>query len=147
MPFCFIGSPRNQMQSTQDTIAIVSQIGKLYLFITVTCIPKCPEIMGSIPQAHAANNHPMLVNMIFKKKLPNVIEYFWKRQFFSIQLDYLYIIQFPAYLFFTLRDQDELSGSYIIDYLIYVEILDVENVPGVLRTSKNSDGSRMFGYV
>ena len=43
LPATFIGSPRDMFQRYQDAMALV-HIGKLDLFIIMTCNPKWPEI-------------------------------------------------------------------------------------------------------
>ena len=44
LPGSFIGSPRHMYQLYQDSISIVRDLGKPYIFITFSCNPYWPEI-------------------------------------------------------------------------------------------------------
>ncbi|XP_044262777.1 uncharacterized protein LOC123010140 [Tribolium madens] len=105
LPSTFQMSPRSQMQRYQDAMAVVSQIGGPSLFITMTCNPKWPEIVKNLPAGEEANNHPLLINRIFKIKLEELIN---------------------AAFHITLRREDKLCDPFRIDQLIRAELPDPE---------------------
>jgi hypothetical protein len=69
LPSSFIGGHRHMAQFYQDSMAIVRQYGKPDLFITMTCNPKCEEIVNALKPSEIANDRPNLVTCVFVGKL------------------------------------------------------------------------------
>jgi len=69
LPSSFIGGPRDMRQRFQDAMAIVQQIGKPDLFVTMTCNPEWPEITEQLLPGQNVKDRPDLTARVFRAKL------------------------------------------------------------------------------
>jgi hypothetical protein len=74
LPSSFNGGPRHMQQQFQDTMGIVSRLGKPDLFITFTCNPKWPEITKHLLGRQTATDRPDLTTRVFAAKLRSLLD-------------------------------------------------------------------------
>lgn len=68
LPATFTGSPRNMMESCQNSLAISRRFGNPMLFITMTANPKWPEIENALLEGQTIQDRPDLVVRVFELK-------------------------------------------------------------------------------
>ncbi|MCP3667687.1 MAG: hypothetical protein GY696_35220, partial [Gammaproteobacteria bacterium] len=69
VPPSFVGRPRYMHAHFQDAMAIVREFHKPDLFITFTCNPKWPEVLGSLLPGQQSSDHPDIVARVFNRKV------------------------------------------------------------------------------
>ena len=106
LPSDFIGSPRHYQGLYHDSMAIVAKCGKPDYFITMTCNPQWPEIIGVIRNA-SATNHPDIVERVFQLKLGKLEEILLKGAL-GKQVAYIRVIEFQK------RQVDCLFFSFLV---------------------------------
>ncbi|KAK4519591.1 Bifunctional purine biosynthesis protein PurH [Mucor velutinosus] len=75
LPSSPTGSPRSMQQLYQDSMAMVSSLGKPSYFITFTCNPNWPEIVNELRNGGLSptDNRPDLCARVFDMKLKELI--------------------------------------------------------------------------
>jgi len=76
----FTGGPRHMMQCYQDAMAMVRELGKPDLFITVTCNPAWQEIVNELAVGQSVKERPDLCSRVFKIKLNEIIKDLTKKK-------------------------------------------------------------------
>ncbi|MGH7955181.1 MAG: helitron helicase-like domain-containing protein [Gloeomargaritales cyanobacterium] len=69
LPHSFHGSKRWYKRRNYEAMAIARAVGRPDLFITMTCNPKHPQILGALPAGMKAEDRPDLVARIFKQQV------------------------------------------------------------------------------
>ncbi|KAL6513967.1 hypothetical protein OROHE_019423 [Orobanche hederae] len=68
LPSSYIGSPWDMQRRYLNALALVSEYGKPYFFITVTCNPNWPEIREGLLPGEEAQNRSDLVARVFRAR-------------------------------------------------------------------------------
>ena len=143
----FTGGPRNQQQRYYDSMAICRKIAAPSLFITMTCNPKWPEIVDSLPPGHTAENRPDIVARVFRIKCSELMNELTKEGIFGRSVAHLHVIEFQhrglphAHILIILAAEDRLKTAEDIDSCISAE-LPVE--PKRTDFSAGADGTEEY---
>ncbi|GAA0173393.1 hypothetical protein LIER_27020 [Lithospermum erythrorhizon] len=65
----FIDGPRDLRNRYLDSMALVQELGRPDLFLTMTCNPNWPEIKERLKLREESQNRPDLLARVFKAKL------------------------------------------------------------------------------
>jgi hypothetical protein len=79
MPSSFIGSLRDMRHRYLDAMALVWRFGKLDIFLTITCNPKWDEITRELYPGQTPEDHPDLIDRVFRAKLEELKHMLIKR--------------------------------------------------------------------
>ena len=93
LPSSFVGGPRHMQQLYQDAMAIVGQMGKPDLFITITCNPNWPEIRSALLSEQTPQDRPDICARVFRLKLQALLKDILKNGIFGKTLAYIYVIE------------------------------------------------------
>ena len=124
----FTGGPRNQQQRYYDSMAIVRKIAPPSLFITMTCNPKWPEIVDSLPPGHIAEDRPDIVARVFRIKCDELMDDLKKKGIFGRAVAHLHVIEFQhrglphAHILIILAAEHRLRDPEDIDACISAEL-------------------------
>lgn len=135
LPSTFIGSPRNMIQSYQDSMCIVSRFGKPDLFITFTCNPKWKEIEQNMKPYEQTCNRPDLVARVFYAKLHLLLDDLLKKHVLGIVVADVHVIEFQkrglphAHILLILREADKIRDPTAVDSIVCAEIPDPHQEP------------------
>ncbi|XP_029648365.1 uncharacterized protein LOC115222321 [Octopus sinensis] len=130
LPPSFTSSPRNMHQYFQKAMLIVSKYHKLDLFITYTCNPKYPEIVGNLQQ-----NRPNLVARMYKSHLAEFMKDIKNRNISGTPVAHVHVIEFQkrclphCHMLVVLRNENKLRNSNDIDRIMTAEIPDANDDP------------------
>jgi hypothetical protein len=147
MPSSFTGGPRHMTQLYQDSMAIVRSMGKPDLFITITCNPKCPEILRELrpgaastsPNTHTASNthtwetpndRPDLINRVFRIRLNCLQDDVLKGGVFGRVIGGIHVIEFQkrglphAHILLILHPEDKPRTVHDYDRMVWAQIPD-----------------------
>lgn len=69
----FVGGPRDTANRYQDAMAIIRETRRPSMFLTMTCNPKWPEIVRSIPYESRPEDHPEIVARVFHLKVEELM--------------------------------------------------------------------------
>ena len=131
LPATYMGSSRFYNQNYQDAMAIVRNVGRPDLFITMTCNPKWKEIkliLEKFPVGITPNDIPNIVVRLFHTKFHELLDDIVKKELFGKMLAYVYTIEFQkrglphAHLVVTLHPESKLTTPQAIDKYISAEI-------------------------
>ncbi len=142
LPSSFIGSPRNMHQLCQDTLAIVRQMGKPDLFITMMTNPPWPEVMENLLPGQTANDRPDLVARVFYLKFTEMVSDLQKRHVLGRVVAAIYTIEFQkrglphVHILVILAENDKPRTESDIDCIISAEIPDALIDPELHATVK-----------
>lgn len=135
LPSSFTGSPRNMYQNYLDAMSIVQHFGKPSLFVTMTCNPAWPEIIGNIHINESANYRPDIIARVFKAKLKELINAIVQYKIFGTVVAIIYTIEFQkrglphAHILISLSEEDKISTVAEIDSIVSAEIPDIRTHP------------------
>ena len=128
LPSTFIGSPRAMQQNFQDAIAIVRELGKPDLFITITCNPKWPEITSSLLPGQTPGDRPDIICRVFSLKLKQIMDDITKGKIFGDVSGFVYTIEFQkrglphAHLLLILHQSCKIREPEDVDRIVCAEI-------------------------
>ena len=91
LSFTYPGSPRNMLQTYQDTMTTVRQFGKPDLFVTMTSNPKWKEITDNLLDGQNASDRPDLVARVFELKKEAMLTVITKNKLFAEVQAYVYV--------------------------------------------------------
>jgi len=69
LPSSVHGSPRRMAALARNALILVSEFGCPHVFITLTCNPKCPEIVSQLLLGQTAFDCPDVTVAVFKSRL------------------------------------------------------------------------------
>jgi hypothetical protein len=124
----FTGGPRNQQQRYYDSMAIVRKIAAPSFFITMTCNPKWPEILDSLPPGHTAEDRPDIIARVFRIKCNELMDDLKKVGIFGRIVAYLHVIEFQhrglphAHILIILAPEHRLRTTDDIDACVSAEL-------------------------
>ncbi|XP_055714384.1 uncharacterized protein LOC129808622 [Phlebotomus papatasi] len=139
LPSAFPGSPRNMHQRYVDAMAMMAELGKPDLFITMSCNPSWPEIVNNIQPHMNPEDQVVLACRVFHIKLKDFIDQIVDRKIFGEIRYYTYSIEFQkrglphAHFLIALVQRDKLFTPQQVDDCIRAEI------PIVNDTSSRAD--------
>ena len=133
LPSTFVGSARYYQQLYLDAMALPKKFGKPDLFVTLTCNPRWPEIVGALPPNSHWSHHMDIVNRVFALKLKQFIKDVVKSEIFGPVKAYVYRVEWQArgmphaHMLFILLDK--VLTSRHIDSIISAEMPDPATEP------------------
>ncbi len=135
LPSSHVGSPRQMVQLYQDAMAIVRNLGKPDLFITMTCNPEWPEIQDELLAGQSANDRPDLVARVFRLKLDRLLKDITKDHIFGRVKGYTYVVEWQkrglphAHLLVILHPEDKPRTPEDIDRFVCARLPDQREQP------------------
>ena len=93
LPASFTSSPRFQLASYQDAIAITARYGKPDMFITMTCNPKWKEIADNLAPGQTATDRPDIVARVFRMKFNELKKDILERGLFGRATAHVFIYE------------------------------------------------------
>ena len=93
LPATYTGGPRYMHEKQCDAMAYVRRMGRPDLFITMTCNPKWPEIVGNLLPGQKPQDRPDIVARVFRQKLRKMMELIKKNAFGKLRA-WLYSIEY-----------------------------------------------------
>ncbi|GFU79862.1 helitron_like_N domain-containing protein [Trichonephila clavipes] len=93
LPSSFVNSARYLHEYTQDAFTYVSNYGRPYLFITMTCNPAWPEITRELIPGQNSTDRPDLTARVFKVKVQKLVALLTKGKIFSGMKCFMYSIE------------------------------------------------------
>jgi hypothetical protein len=106
-----------------DALAVVRELGKPTLFITMTCNPKWPEIVDSLPHGSKAEDHPEIVARVFKIKLDELMADLTERHVLGVTIAHMMVIEFQcrglphAHILVVMQSADRILSADAADHL------------------------------
>ena len=70
----FVGGARDSTNRYQDAMAIIRETRRPSMFLTMTCNPRWPEIVNSIPYGSRPEDHPIIVARVFNTKVQELLK-------------------------------------------------------------------------
>ncbi|XP_061339919.1 uncharacterized protein LOC133286514 [Gastrolobium bilobum] len=138
IPSSFIGGPRYMAESCKDAFAICRWAGYPYLFITITCNPKWPEISRLLNAKNLKpEDRPDILCRVFKFKLDQLLNDLRKEHFLGRVNAYVCTIEFQkgglphAHILLFLHPSDKPNSGIDIDRLISAEIPNKDTHPSL----------------
>lgn len=131
LPSTYIGSPRYMQQHYQDAMAIIRNVGRPDLFITMTANPNWKELkdlLTKFPKNTTVNDIPGIVVKLFHAKFSAFLEDIVEHKIFGKIVAYIYTIEFQkrglphVHLVCKLHPEDALDTIDKIDKHISAEI-------------------------
>ncbi|KAI7962718.1 hypothetical protein MJO28_000812 [Puccinia striiformis f. sp. tritici] len=128
LPSTFIGGPQHMQQLYQDAMALCRKYGPPSLFITMTVIPRWPEILNYIPSHDKTVDHPTLVVRVFYQKVVALINKIVLMRRLGKCVSYVYTIEFQKrglphlHLMVTLDEADRPVIPEQIDLIVSAEL-------------------------
>ena len=92
LPATYTGGPKYMHEKQRHAMAYVRRMGRADLFITMTCNPNWPEIVGNLLLGQKSLDRPDLVARVFRQKLRKMITLLKKGAFGKVQA-WLYSIE------------------------------------------------------
>ena len=135
LPSSFTGGVRDMSNRFQDAMAIVRELGRPSLFITMTCNPKWPEIVQSLPYGSKAEDHPEIVARVFNLKLNELMDDLTKRHVLGRTIGHMMVVEFQyrglphAHILLIMAPGDRISTADMVDQVSVAE-LPPRNTPG-----------------
>lgn len=148
LPQSFRGGPRYHKKNYYNSVSMVSVLGKPSLFITMTCNPKWPEIVGLVEEGQVRRENIPRVAKVFDGKVKALIEEIDKKQIFGRCLGYTGVTEFQkrglphGHFIFWL---DIPTTPEAIDRVIRAEIPDPESEPRLHELVKDFMMHNMCG--
>ncbi|OWY91697.1 putative membrane protein, partial [Phytophthora megakarya] len=143
-PPSFTGGERYIRKQYYDSIAIVREVGKPDLFITITCNPEWPEIKEAMLQGQRSPDRSDLVTRAFKLKLDAIKDDIVKSKIFGKMRALTYVIEFQkrglphAYMTVKLTEESNPKRPEDYDKFVCAELPDPILHPQLYETiSKN----------
>ena len=93
MPSTYKGCSRNLQQLYQDAMAIIRAFGKPDLFFTITCNPKCSEILNELKSVENSDKLTIIAR-VFKIKLNAIMNDIFNNQIFGKIEAQMFVIEF-----------------------------------------------------
>jgi len=140
LPATFIGSPRDQFQLYQDSMAIVRKYGKPDLFVTYTCNPNWAEINRELLPGQTASNRPDIVNRVFDLRRREFLDEMTKEGIFGRVVAFVAVIEFQKRGFphmhsiLWLHTEDKFRTAEDVDTVVSAEIPDPVREPQLYET-------------
>nr|DAD18854.1 TPA_asm: hypothetical protein HUJ06_020317 [Nelumbo nucifera] len=94
LPASFIGDPRDMRRRYLDSMELVSQFGKSDFFITMTYNPERKEIQDELIVGKLLQDRPNLTTRVFRAKLQDLKDQFFKKQIFGKVATHVHVIEF-----------------------------------------------------
>ena len=138
LPASFTGSPRSMQQRYMDGMAIVRETAKPCLFVTMTCNPKWPEILQSLPYGSRAEDHPEIVARVFNLKLKALMNDLTECHVLGRTIAHMMVVEFQfrglphAHILLIMASADRLLSADAADSVVSAE-LPARGVNDVLR--------------
>jgi hypothetical protein len=124
----FTGGPRDQHQRYYDSMAVVRKIASPSLFVTMTCNPKWPEIVASLPPGHSEQDRADIVSRVFRIKLAELMHELRTVGIFGRTVAHLHVIEFQqrglphAHILIILAPEHRLLSVDDIDACVSAEL-------------------------
>ena len=124
----FVGGPRDMSTRYQDAIAIVRELGRPSMFVTMTCNPRWPEIVNALPGNGRAEDHPVIVARVFKLKLKELMQDLLERHVLGKVVAIISVIEFQyrglphVHILLILSAEDSHMNVDVIDEVCCAEI-------------------------
>ncbi|XP_064641931.1 uncharacterized protein LOC135496501 [Lineus longissimus] len=131
-------------QNFQDAMAIVSKFGRLDLFLTFTCNPKCQDILDALPPNQQPQDRPDIVSRVFKQHLQELLHDIRVKHVLGIPVAFVYVIEFQkrglphSHLLIILAEGSKLKEPSDIDAHISAEIPDPHSHQQLFNIIKTS---------
>lgn len=144
LPASHTGSARNMFQKCQDSMTLLSNIGKQDLFITMTANPKWEEILSELEPGQQPNDRPDLIARVFHLKLKLLIKDLHENGFFGKTVARVYTIEFQkrglphAHILIWLAPEDKPRTSALIDKIVSAEIPNEQRCPELWKVVTTS---------
>ena len=128
LPASFVGSPKDMHNRYMDALAVVRELGKPSLFITMTCNPKWSEIVESLPYGSKAEDHPEIVARVFHIKLQELMEDLTKRHVLGVTVAHMMVVEFQfrglphAHILLVMQNSDRISSADGVDNISVAEL-------------------------
>ena len=131
LPATYTGSPRYMQQHYQDAMAIVRNIGRTDLFITMTCNPKwkeLKEVLKKFPIGTTSIDIPNITVRLFHTKFLDLLADITENEIFGPVLAHVYTIEFQkrglphVHLLVTLHPNNKLLTPEAINRHISAEL-------------------------
>ena len=138
----FQGSPRWFNAKFQDSMAVVRDMHKPDLFLTMTCNPKWPEINAGLRPGQTPQDRPDLVARVFKLKKDQFMKDLTKGCIFGRTLAHLWVVEFQkrglphAHILIILADEDRPKTREQIDQVVTAELPPNPSEPGIPAEEK-----------
>ena len=94
LPSSFTQGRRYKHQQFQDSMAIVRDLSKPDLFLTITANPNWPEVVQSLLPGETPTDRPDLVNRVFKLKVLQLLDLIKKKKVFGQVQSVIWVIEF-----------------------------------------------------
>lgn len=139
LPRSFVGGVRDMRNRYMDAMAVVRELSKPSLFVTMTCNPKWPEIVESIPPWSRAEDHPEIVARVFNVKLQELMNDLTENHTLGRTVAHMMVVEFQyrglphAHILLILDAVDRLHNADHVDQIISAEIpaVDASAAPNV----------------
>ena len=128
LPSSYTTGPRYMTEKFQDAMAIVGQIGKPHLFITMTCNKDWPEIKDNLFPGQTAFDRPDIVSRVFELKKNQLKDLILKKHIFGEVIACVYVIEFQKrglphmHMLIILKESDKPCNKEDIDSIVSAEI-------------------------
>ena len=122
------GSPKDMSNRYMDALAVVRELGKPSLFITMTCNPKWPEIVESLPNGSRAEDHPEIVARVFNQKLKELMEDLTKHHKLGVTVGHMMVVEFQfrglphAHILLIMQSRDRITTADGVDDICVGEL-------------------------
>ena len=128
LPQSFSGGPRDMKARYLDALAVVRELGKPTLFVTMTCNPKWPEIVDSLPHGSKAEDHPEIVARVFKIKLDDLMAGLTERHVLGVTIAHMMVVEFQfrglphAHILLVMQSADRILTADATDQVSVAEL-------------------------
>ena len=128
LPSSYVGGDRFRQKLYQDSIAIVSRLGKPSLFITFNANPKSEEIERELLPQQTAADRPDLVARVFNLKVRDLLNQIRHNEVFGPWLGWVWTIEYQKrglphlHLLVFLKTDHKFLTAADIDCFISAEI-------------------------
>ena len=135
LPSSVIGSPRAMHAMYLDALAIVQNVRKPSLFITMTCNPEWPEILAELKPGEKPWMRYDLVCRVWEMRRKSFMEDVLEKHVFGRVIAHMYTIEFQKrglphmHLLLILDPDDDIKTTEDLDRLISAEIPDKDEDP------------------
>jgi hypothetical protein len=115
-----------------DAMAIVRELGKPTLFVTMTCNPKWPEIQQSLPHGSSAEDHPEIVARVFNLKLKALMDDLTTQHVLGVTIGHMMVVEFQyrglphAHILLIMRADDRITNADGVDDVVSAELPPID---------------------
>ena len=137
-----------------DAMAIVRELGKPSLFVTMTCNPRWPEIQQSLPYGSRAEDHPEIVARVFNLKLKALMADLTEHHVLGITIGHMMVVEFQyrglphAHILLIMRSDDRITNADAVDGIVSAELPPVDvNLPQHEIENRNHLRSKVLEHM